>query len=124
MLRNSIILILISFLSVVLAVYKTDDAYFEEFRKFVITFGKTYKTPKEESLRFEIWRNNRELIETHNARATLGKETYWMKMNAFGDLVISIDFFIFQIVFYLFFVLKRPSLSTTNLLMVTEVDLN
>jgi hypothetical protein len=84
----SIILILISFSSLVFSIQKTEEFYREEFRKFVITFGKTYETPKEESLRFKIWRLNAEFIETHNALATLGQKTFWVKMNKFGDMVM------------------------------------
>lgn len=87
MLGNSIILMLLSITSLAMATYKTDESYLEEFRKFVIKFGKIYSGPKEEAIRYVIWKSNLDYINTHNAEKTLGGKSFWLKMNKFGDLV-------------------------------------
>jgi hypothetical protein len=84
LLGNSFIL---TFLSLVYAVHKTDDSLRNEFRKFIAFFEKEYKNLKEENMRFEIWKKNLELINNFNAETAAGKHTYSLKMNRFGDLV-------------------------------------
>ena len=65
-----------------------DIRYLEnEFEKFINFFDKIYSGPAEKSQRFEIWKNNVYLIDKHNLEADLGKHTFWLKMNRFGDLV-------------------------------------
>ena len=35
------------------------------------------------------WENNLKIIAKHNKEADTGKHTFWLGMNAYGDMVIS-----------------------------------
>ena len=41
--------------------------------------------------RFEIWRDNRKLIEEHNENTSQGMFNFTLKMNQFGDYVILLS---------------------------------
>ncbi len=58
-----------------------------EFEKFIESFNKVYNGSDEKLARFQIWKKNTHLIDEHNEQADLGKFTFWLKMNRFGDLV-------------------------------------
>jgi len=47
--------------------------------------AKTYRTETEEAQRRAIWRNNLEIVKTHNA----GKHSYTLAMNQYGDLTVT-----------------------------------
>ena len=65
-----------------------DDAFMLiEFEKFIESFNKVYNGSNEKLERFQIWKKNTHLIDEHNEQANLGKLTFWLKMNRFGDLV-------------------------------------
>ncbi|XP_070600200.1 cathepsin L2-like [Erythrolamprus reginae] len=55
-------------------------------RDWKATHGKDYPQEEEESLRRAIWEENFQMIQDHNQDADLGKHTYWLGMNHFGDL--------------------------------------
>jgi len=48
--------------------------------------GKTYANQQEESNRRLVFESNVRLVHKHNMEASLGKHTYTVKMNKFGDL--------------------------------------
>ncbi|XP_053153606.1 procathepsin L-like [Hemicordylus capensis] len=50
------------------------------------THAKVYSEGEEEAFRRGIWEKNLVMIEYHNQEASLGKHTYRMGMNQFGDL--------------------------------------
>ncbi|XP_015680118.1 cathepsin L1 [Protobothrops mucrosquamatus] len=54
-------------------------------RDWKATHGKEYAL-EEESFRRAVWEDNLKMIEDHNKQADLGKYTYWLGMNHFGDL--------------------------------------
>jgi hypothetical protein len=58
------------------------------FQSFVRSYDKTYYSTEEEERRYEIWKKNFNHIVNHNSEADIGKHTYWLKMNKFGDMVI------------------------------------
>ena len=45
-----------------------------------------YEDTKAESNRYSIWKDNVDMIESHNKLADEGKETYWLGMNHLGDM--------------------------------------
>src|SRR5690349_3852273 len=52
------------------------------FIQFVRKYNKTYNTPNERQLRFDIFRKNMDLIESHNKK----ESSFKLKMNSLGDL--------------------------------------
>ncbi|XP_060537699.1 procathepsin L-like [Pantherophis guttatus] len=54
-------------------------------RDWKATHGKEY-VQEEESFRRAVWEENLQMIQDHNKQADLGKYTYWLGMNHFGDL--------------------------------------
>ncbi|XP_060537680.1 procathepsin L-like isoform X2 [Pantherophis guttatus] len=54
-------------------------------RDWKATHGKEY-AQEEESFRRAMWEKNLQMIQDHNKQADLGKYTYWLGMNHFGDL--------------------------------------
>ncbi|XP_070788009.1 cathepsin K-like [Pituophis catenifer annectens] len=54
-------------------------------RDWKATHGK-YVQEEEESFRRAVWEENLQMIQDHNKQADLGKYTYWLGMNHFGDL--------------------------------------
>jgi cathepsin L len=59
------------------------DAYWQAFK---VQHGKQYADDDEETQRRLIWQENVQFINKHNLEANLGKHTYTVKMNKFGDL--------------------------------------
>ncbi|XP_070600226.1 cathepsin K-like [Erythrolamprus reginae] len=55
-------------------------------RDWKATHGKEYPQEEEESFRRAIWEENLQMVQDHNKEADLGKYTYWLGMNHFGDL--------------------------------------
>ncbi|XP_060537688.1 procathepsin L-like [Pantherophis guttatus] len=55
-------------------------------RDWKATHGKEYVQEEEESFRRAVWEENLQMIQDHNKEADLGKYTYWLGMNHFGDL--------------------------------------
>lgn len=49
-------------------------------------FSKSYQSLEEEFNRRLIWESNLKYINNHNSEASLGKHTFTLKMNKFGDL--------------------------------------
>lgn len=62
----------------------TLDKIWEEFKGF---HNKQYSNGAEEISRRSIWEKNLKFINQHNLEATLGKHTYTLKMNKYGDMV-------------------------------------
>jgi C1A family cysteine protease len=63
----------------------TTQSLFEEFKQ---TYGKVY-TAEEETLRFQIFQENVNFINTHNAEAASGKHTFTVGINQFADMTIQ-----------------------------------
>ena len=59
------------------------DEYWNEFK---LKHGKVYANKVEETKRRSIWEKNLKFINTHNLEASLGKHTFRVAMNKFGDL--------------------------------------
>ncbi|KAM6463644.1 procathepsin L-like isoform 2-T3 [Liasis olivaceus] len=55
-------------------------------RDWKATHSKEYIEQEEEAFRRAVWEENLRMIEDHNTQADLGKHTYWLGMNHFGDL--------------------------------------
>jgi len=47
--------------------------------------GKNYRNSREEGFRKKIFRENKFRIDRHNERASVGNETFFLRMNRFGD---------------------------------------
>lgn len=56
------------------------------FNNFQQDHGKTYKSLREEKLRFEIFQSTLETIKKHNAKFEIGEESWSMGVNQFSDL--------------------------------------
>lgn len=69
------------------------DSISEEFDQdwddWKTTHGKTYSTTKEEIKRRVVWENNLQTIQHHNLQASLGKHTFTLGMNKYGDMTNS-----------------------------------
>ncbi|OQV16548.1 Cathepsin L1 [Hypsibius exemplaris] len=69
------------------------DAISEEFDQdwddWKTAHGKSYPTKKEEIKRRVIWENNLATIQHHNLQASLGKHSFTIGMNKFGDMLNS-----------------------------------
>jgi cathepsin L len=59
------------------------DTYWQEYKKH---HAKSYSTSEEETTRRLTWESNLKYIRQHNLEADLGKHTYWLKMNKYGDM--------------------------------------
>lgn len=59
------------------------DNFWEEFKSL---HNKQYLNNEEENLRRTVWEDNLNFINKHNLEASLGKHTYRVKMNKYGDL--------------------------------------
>jgi len=55
-------------------------------QKFKLEHGKQYVDSEEETLRRLQWEANLKYVNQHNQEAALGKHTFTVKMNKFGDL--------------------------------------
>ncbi|XP_025026403.1 cathepsin L1-like isoform X1 [Python bivittatus] len=55
-------------------------------RDWKATHSKEYIKQEEESFRRAVWEENLRMIQDHNTQADLGKHTYRLGMNHFGDL--------------------------------------
>jgi len=51
--------------------------------------SKTYESEEEHRLRFKVWSNNLELVESHNAEFARGRQTFDLAMNRFADMTNS-----------------------------------
>ncbi|KAM3855750.1 cathepsin S-like [Vipera latastei] len=58
-------------------------------RDWKATHGKEYALQEEESFRRAVWEDNLRMIDEHNKQADLGRHTYWLGMNHFGDSLVS-----------------------------------
>jgi cathepsin L len=70
-------------LGVALGLDRQLDSLWETYK---LTHNKQYGHAKEEGLRRVIWERHVQLIEHHNLEADMGKHTYWLGMNEYGDL--------------------------------------
>jgi cathepsin L len=61
----------------------TLDSYWTSFKQ---EHSKTYQTTEEETVRRLTWEANLKYISQHNKEAILGKHTFSLRMNKFGDL--------------------------------------
>jgi len=59
-----------------------------QFAEFKAAYGKTY-TAAEESLRFQIFQDNVNYINKHNAEAEAGEHTFTVGVNQFADLTLA-----------------------------------
>ncbi|XP_078698636.1 cathepsin L-like peptidase [Branchiostoma floridae x Branchiostoma belcheri] len=60
-----------------------------EWEAFKLTHGKQYRSPEEENARQAIFQDNNQMIKEHNQEAAMGRRSYFMGMNQFGDLAHS-----------------------------------
>ncbi|XP_078698633.1 cathepsin L-like peptidase [Branchiostoma floridae x Branchiostoma belcheri] len=60
-----------------------------EWEAFKLTHGKQYNSPEEENARHAIFQDNNQMIKEHNQQAAMGRRSYFMGMNQFGDLAHS-----------------------------------
>jgi len=73
-------------LCVVSVVALTEQQYRASFGSWTQTFNRTYSTKVESQLRFEIFKDNVDKIEQHNAAAATGTFSWTMALNQFGDM--------------------------------------
>ncbi|CAH1109602.1 unnamed protein product [Psylliodes chrysocephalus] len=76
--------LLITFASTILFVNCLNEP--DHWSYFKYKHAKKYNGILEETIRLQIFQNNLETINIHNARYEAGLETYWMKVNKFTDM--------------------------------------
>jgi len=62
------------------------DQYLGSFNEFKKSFNRQYKSAAEEQMRFNIFKQNMDFINQHNAEAAQGVHTYTVGVNQFADL--------------------------------------
>jgi len=77
---------LVLLFAVVCAVSALDTSLDASWQSFKTAHKKTYATTGEEMERRLIWENNLRFVRQHNLQAQLGKKSFSVKMNKFGDL--------------------------------------
>jgi len=80
------------FLSTFLLLYTANAISFvnvvlEEWETWKMTHSKSYDSYLEEKFRLKIFMENKARVEKHNRLASMGKHSYELKMNHFGDLL-------------------------------------
>jgi len=75
-------------LSLVIANTLASDLLQNEWNLFKTEHKKKYASAAEELGRFNIWINNADFIKKHNSEAALGKHSFTVRMNQFGDLTV------------------------------------
>ncbi|KAL7734839.1 hypothetical protein ACLKA6_011120 [Drosophila palustris] len=80
-----VVLALVGFIQAI----NIQDVLKAEFKSFKVSHGKIYKDISEELKRLQIFKDNKELIESHNKRFVAGEETYEMGVNEFTDMSSS-----------------------------------
>jgi cathepsin L len=82
-----VFLALIAFMVVCTSAYRMIDHTMDvEWLKFKLTYNKKYEMEQETHRRL-VWESNLKYINQHNLQASLGKKSFTLKMNKFGDLV-------------------------------------
>ncbi len=84
--KDSISCIAVGFFCILLLVTAAQETVELEWQAYKILHSKQYRLD-EELARFTIWKMNAEIINEHNKLADEGVYSFWLKMNAFGDLV-------------------------------------
>merc|ERR1712079_978261 len=89
---NSRLPIMKVFLSTFLLLYTANAISFvnvvlEEWETWKMTHSKNYDSYLEEKFRLKIFMENKARVEKHNRLASMGKHSYELKMNHFGDLL-------------------------------------
>ena len=59
----------------------------DEWETWKLFHGKNYSSAVEDKFRLKIFMENKAKIAKHNAQAHQGQQTYFLKMNNYGDLV-------------------------------------
>ncbi|XP_073527071.1 procathepsin L-like isoform X1 [Phyllobates terribilis] len=72
-------------LATVLAAPTTDPALDQHWQQFLTFYSKSYET-REAGWRRLLWEKNLKMIEMHNMESAMGKHTYRLGMNHFGDM--------------------------------------
>ncbi|KAJ8943320.1 hypothetical protein NQ318_004761 [Aromia moschata] len=75
---------IVVFATVVLAINAASIS--DQWLEFKKTYGREYKSLKEEELRFAIFQDNVKKIEEHNEKYAKGESTYYMGINQFADI--------------------------------------
>ncbi|XP_078619391.1 procathepsin L-like [Branchiostoma floridae x Branchiostoma japonicum] len=57
-----------------------------QWEAFKLLHGKQYNSLSEENARHSIFEENSKIVKQHNEEAAMGKHTFFMRMNKFGDL--------------------------------------
>ncbi|XP_074033544.1 cathepsin L-like proteinase [Leptinotarsa decemlineata] len=76
--------LIIAFISLVIAINAaTDEDLWIEFKG---KYAKTYRSLREEKIRFDVFKQNLREIESHNARYENGEVSYFLRINQFADI--------------------------------------
>jgi len=81
-----VLLCLVGFFSAVSAV-SFFELVVEEWETWKQMHAKNYDSPTEEKFRLKIYMENKAKVEKHNRRASMGKHSFHLKMNEFGDML-------------------------------------
>ncbi|XP_041061437.1 testin-2-like [Carcharodon carcharias] len=78
--------LVVTYILTVISMASTNPIIDEEWESWKQEYGKSYPSLEEDQARKEIWLDNLEKIEAHNAQYRHGNSMYEMAMNRFGDL--------------------------------------
>ncbi|XP_078410863.1 testin-2-like [Cetorhinus maximus] len=78
--------LVVTYILTVISMASTNPIIDEEWESWKQEYGKSYPSLEEDQARREIWLDNLEKIEAHNAQYRQGNSMYQMAMNGFGDL--------------------------------------
>ena len=75
------------FVVVLISTVESVQDFNVEWQSWKAVHRKAYKSVLEEKFRLKVFKEKEWRIRQHNARAERGEETYFLKMNHFGDQV-------------------------------------
>jgi cathepsin L len=74
-----------------------DSSLEDLWHSFKSLHKKKYASTHEETRRRAIWESNHKHINKHNEEHLLGKHSFSLKMNKYGDMVYKLAFFLFLV---------------------------
>jgi cathepsin L len=87
--RNAIVLITVCLFGLNMALpskLNVEKAFDQHWQNFKVSYNKEYESEHHELMRRLIWEENLRMIQDHNLEYDMGKHTYSLGMNEYGDM--------------------------------------